>query len=119
MAIISCLGSNPARLLESRQPSPGEVRKLLLALGMERDPYLIIADEPTNHLDLPSVICLEDALLETDCGLVLVSHDRRFLGKLANQRWNIQSHETGLLKLSKCGPEEEVSSGDRRSRKGF
>ena len=95
MAIISRLGSDPARLLQSRQASPGEVRKLLLALGMEREPYLIIADEPTNHLDLPSIICLENALEETDCGLLLVSHDRRFLDKLSDLRWNIEPNEEG------------------------
>ena len=107
MTIISRLGSHPARLLESKQPSPGEVRKLLLALGMEREPYLIIADEPTNHLDLPSIICLEDALAETECGLLLVSHDRRFLKKLTDQRWNIQTDERGgVLELSKCRSED-------------
>jgi len=101
MTIIRRLGSHPARLLESKQPSPGEVRKLLLALGMEREPYLIVADEPTNHLDLPSIICLEDALAETECGLLLVSHDRRFLDKLTDRRWNIQPGYGGALELSK------------------
>jgi macrolide transport system ATP-binding/permease protein len=95
MTIIRRLGSHPARLLESKQPSPGEIRKLLLALGMEQEPYLIIADEPTNHLDLPSIICLEGALQETDCALLLVSHDRRFLDKLSDQRWNIKPDERG------------------------
>jgi macrolide transport system ATP-binding/permease protein len=101
MTIISRLGSHPARLLESKQASPGEVRKLLLALGIEREPYLIIADEPTNHLDLPSIICLENALEETNCGLLLVSHDRRFLDKLSDQRWDIKPNEGGgVVELS-------------------
>ncbi|MEJ2111501.1 MAG: ATP-binding cassette domain-containing protein [Acidobacteriota bacterium] len=101
MTIISLLGSRPERLLESRQPSPGEVRKLLLALGMERDPYLIVADEPTNHLDLPSILCLEAALKETPCGLLLVSHDRGFLDKLSDRRWNIRPDKAGgVLELS-------------------
>jgi ATPase subunit of ABC transporter with duplicated ATPase domains len=97
MTIIRRLGSDPARLLESKEPSPGEVRKLLLALGMEREPYLIIADEPTNHLDLPSIICLENALADTECGLLLVSHDSRFLDKLSDQRWNITPDERGRV----------------------
>jgi ATPase subunit of ABC transporter with duplicated ATPase domains len=101
LTIIRRLGSDPSRLLESKQPSPGEIRKLLLALGMEREPYLIIADEPTNHLDLPSIICLEDALGETNCGLLLVSHDRRFLDELSDQRWNIKPGEGGgVMELS-------------------
>jgi len=89
MTVVSCLGSEPQRLLESRQPSPGELRKLMLALGMARRPHLIVMDEPTNHLDLPSIECLEAALDDVPCGLLLVSHDRRFLAKLTTTRWQI------------------------------
>ena len=53
MIIIRRLGSAPDGLLNSAAPSPGETRKLLLALGMTRAPEIIIMDEPTNHLDLP------------------------------------------------------------------
>ena len=70
MTAISGLGSRPKRLLDSRLPSPGEVRKLLLALGIAREPHLIIMDEPTNHLDLPSIQCLEAALAQCPCGLL-------------------------------------------------
>jgi ATPase subunit of ABC transporter with duplicated ATPase domains len=92
MAVVSRLGSRPHRLLESRQPSPGETRKLLLATGIANEPYLIVMDEPTNHMDLPSIECLEKALEGCPCGLLLVSHDRRFLEKLTDRRWHI-SHE--------------------------
>ena len=77
MSVISSLGSDPVRLLETDQPSPGELRKLTLALGMARRPHLIIMDEPTNHLDLPSIECLEDALADCRSALLLVSHDQR------------------------------------------
>jgi ATPase subunit of ABC transporter with duplicated ATPase domains len=90
MTTISCLGSRPQRLLESCSPSPGEVRKLLLALGISASPYLIIMDEPTNHLDLPSIECLEAALHDCPCGLLMVSHDLRFLECLTRKRWQIQ-----------------------------
>lgn len=90
MNVISCLGSSPERVLQTEQPSPGETRKLLLALGITRQCHLIIMDEPTNHLDLPSIQCLEDALAPCPCGLVLVSHDHVFLRKLTTQRWDIQ-----------------------------
>lgn len=91
MACISRLGSRPERLLESENPSPGELRKILLALGIARRPHLIIMDEPTNHLDLPSIECLEEALDATVCGLLLVAHDERFLARLATKRWIIAS----------------------------
>ena len=89
MTIVSRLGSQPQRLLESTEPSPGEFRKLLLALGMTYEPHIIIMDEPTNHLDLPSIECLEHALSDCPCCLVLVSHDKYFLEKLTEIRWDV------------------------------
>lgn len=89
MTVISGLGSRPERLLESHEPSPGETRKLLLAMGVVRRPYLIIMDEPTNHLDLPSIELLEKALGDCPCGLLLVSHDKRFLRATTCRRWEI------------------------------
>jgi ATPase subunit of ABC transporter with duplicated ATPase domains len=95
MNVVSRLGSRPERLLESEEPSPGETRKLLLALGMAYTPHLIIMDEPTNHMDLPAIQCLEDALDECPCGLLLVSHDRLFLERLTRIRWDITPEKDG------------------------
>ncbi len=89
MSFIRRLGSDPGRLLESVCPSPGELRKLLLATGITRNPQLLLLDEPTNHLDLPSIECLESALAECRCALVLVSHDERFLARLTTERWHV------------------------------
>lgn len=95
MNVVSRLGSRPERLLESEEPSPGETRKLLLALGMAYTPHLIIMDEPTNHLDLPAIECLGDALDECPCGLLLVSHDRLFLHRLTRLQWHISLEKDG------------------------
>ena len=81
MTIVSRLGSRPHRLLASTTPSPGETRKLLLAIGMTYAPHITIMDEPTNHMDLLSIDCLEQALSDCPCCMVLVSHDK--------QKWNI------------------------------
>lgn len=89
MTIVSRLGSRPDRLLASVQPSPGETRKLLLALGMVYAPCIVIMDEPTNHMDLPSIEALETALADCPCSLLLVSHDRRFLRQLTRTTWRI------------------------------
>ena len=89
MAWVSRLGSDPVRLLDSQVPSPGEVRKLLLAMSIDRGPHLIVLDEPTNHMDLPSIECVESALRDCACGLLLVSHDERFLRELTTVRWEI------------------------------
>lgn len=89
MSWVNLLGSRPERLLESRVPSPGEVRKLILAMKIAQRPQLIVMDEPTNHLDLPSIESLEEALQRCRCGLLLVSHDQRFLNPLTTLRWEI------------------------------
>ncbi len=90
MTAVSCLGSRPERLLATPEPSPGELRKLLLALGLARTPHLVVMDEPTNHLDLPSIERLEAALAGCPCGLLLVSHDRPFLQRLARTEWRLE-----------------------------
>jgi ATPase subunit of ABC transporter with duplicated ATPase domains len=100
MTIVSCLGSRPERLLETEEPSPGEIRKILLAIGISDDPHLIVMDEPTNHLDLPSIECLEDMLADCPCGLLLVSHDRNFLDRLARKRWHISAAADGQMVLA-------------------
>ena len=89
MQWVSRLGSDPHQLLDSLTPSPGEVRKLMLSLRMTDAPVLLILDEPTNHMDLPSVECLESALREYPGGLLLVSHDLRFLRPLTGTTWEI------------------------------
>ena len=94
MAFISHLGSRPDRLLTTELPSPGEVRKLFLALGILHHPHIILMDEPTNHMDMPSIECLEKALVDCPCGLLLVSHDMLFLRHLTNKMWEIHPDNT-------------------------
>lgn len=89
MQWVSRLGSDVEQLLASSVPSPGEVRKLMLALRMADAPHLVIMDEPTNHMDLPSIECLEDALSNCPAALLLVSHDLRFLKALTTSYWEI------------------------------
>jgi len=89
LTVVSRLGSRPEHVLESRLPSPGETRKLMLALGVVGEPHVVVMDEPTNHLDLPAIECLEEALSQTPCALLLVSHDRRFLGRLCTIEWRL------------------------------
>ena len=65
--------------------SGGERARLLLAkLSMENNNFLIL-DEPTNHLDIDSKEVLENALIDFDCTLLFVSHDRYFINRVATQ----------------------------------
>ena len=99
MTSVSRLGSRPGRLLESASPSPGEIRKILLALGVDRGVHLLAMDEPTNHLDLPGIECLEEALAECPCALLLVSHDRRFLSRLSTAEWRLAPGDEGAVEV--------------------
>jgi ATPase subunit of ABC transporter with duplicated ATPase domains len=93
MTVVSALGSRPERLMQHLEASPGELRKVMLALGVLRRPHLIILDEPTNHLDLPAIESLEAALRDCPCGLLLVSHDLPFLSHLAHTRWHLHEEK--------------------------
>jgi ATPase subunit of ABC transporter with duplicated ATPase domains len=87
---FSLLGSDPRLLLRSALPSPGEIRKLMIARGIFYSPALIIMDEPTNHLDMVSISLLETALAGFRGALLLASHDTSFLSRLARRSWDIR-----------------------------
>lgn len=89
LSIVAQLNSDPDRLLSGELASPGETRKLMLALDILSKPEIIIMDEPTNHLDLISIEALERLLAACPCALLLVSHDEQFLAKTTNLQWSI------------------------------
>src|SRR5579872_3397260 len=70
-----------------RQPvaslSGGERNRLLLARALARTANLLVLDEPTNDLDMETLDLLEDVLADYDGTLILVSHDRDFIDRLA------------------------------------
>ena len=91
------LNSDPDRLLAGQgngqgngEPSPGELRKLLLCLGIVDEPQLIVMDEPTNHLDLGSKKALAAALRDFTGAVILVSHEGWFLDAATDIRWTIE-----------------------------
>jgi len=91
LQLVAALGVAPGRLLASGRPSPGEARKLLLALGLGLRAWALVLDEPTNHLDLPSVERLEGALRAWPGALLLVSHDEALAARLTEGSWHIAS----------------------------
>lgn len=77
LQLVHALGVEPDDLLRTHAPSPGEARKLRLALGLGRHCWLAVLDEPTNHLDLPAIERLEAALRDFPGALLLVTHDEK------------------------------------------
>lgn len=73
--------------------SGGERVKTALAKILVKDINLIILDEPTNFLDIDSIEALEDVLLDYNGTLLLVSHDRSFISKLANKIISIENKD--------------------------
>jgi len=63
--------------------SGGEARRAALACVLAPAPDILLLDEPTNHLDLPTIEWLESELASRRSALVMISHDRRFLGNLS------------------------------------
>lgn len=102
MSLLVRLGSDPKNLLQSQIPSPGETRKLLLAIGLLRHPGLVIMDEPTNHLDIRAIEALEDALKMFSGALILVSHDEIFLENTTDKHW-ILVESTGNITVEERG----------------
>jgi len=70
--------------------SGGERGRLALALMALDDGNFLVLDEPTNHLDIPAQETLQDALQAYLGTVLLVSHDRYLINRLATQIWEIR-----------------------------
>jgi ATP-binding cassette subfamily F protein 3 len=73
--------------------SGGEKSRVALAKTISGDANFMLLDEPTNHLDFQSVNILIEALKNYEGSMLIVSHDRHFVSKLANKIWFIEEHE--------------------------
>lgn len=73
--------------------SGGERTKVMLSriVVQADDCDLLVMDEPTSHLDITTVEWLEDYLLKTHCAVLVISHDRYFLDKIATRMVEISN----------------------------
>jgi len=79
-----------------RALSGGEKARVALARMMLTPASLLIMDEPTNHLDIPAKEMLEEALQNFDGTLLLISHDRYFLSKVATKIYALENRKFQL-----------------------
>ena len=71
--------------------SGGQRRRLALARLLLQDADLLLLDEPTNHLDVEAIEWLEEFLRTAKAGMLIVSHDRRFLEHTADDILELQA----------------------------
>lgn len=65
--------------------SGGLKRRVLLARSLVQNPDLLLLDEPTNHLDIESIQWLENLLINWKTSVLLISHDRAFVRRVATR----------------------------------
>lgn len=90
--------SNDSVFKEVGKLSGGEKARLALALMLLMPCNLVVLDEPTNHLDIPAKQMLEDALIDYDGAVLVVSHDRYFISRVANKIVEIRDGELVLYR---------------------
>ena len=72
--------------------SGGQNTRMALAKMLLEKPNLLVLDEPTNHLDIETIAWLENYLVNYSGALIIVSHDRYFLDKVATVTLDLTKH---------------------------
>ena len=77
--------------------SGGEKNRVALALLFTKTYDVLVLDEPTNDLDIATINILEDYLQSFEGAILLVSHDRYFVDKMANKLWAFEGTKINVL----------------------
>ncbi len=105
---LAAVGLDPMRMGENL--SGGENRRAAIARALARDPDVLLLDEPTNHLDLAAIEWLEGVLGRFRGAMIVISHDRAFLGRISTATIWLQRRR--LLRMDKPFTEFERWSED-------
>jgi ATP-binding cassette subfamily F protein 3 len=93
-----------------RSLSGGERGRLALAILALSGANFLLLDEPTNHLDIPAQEVLQEGLERFQGTLLLVSHDRYLIDRLATQIWEVRE---GTLRVFKGTYQEYLAARER------
>ena len=77
--------------------SGGEKNRVALAMLFAKTYDVLVLDEPTNDLDIATINILEDYLQSFEGAILLVSHDRYFVDKMANKLWAFEGTKINVL----------------------
>ncbi len=102
--------------------SGGQRKRLALAVALAADANLLVLDEPTNHLDIDMIEWMEDHLLGRSTALLLVTHDRYLLDRVATRVVEVhdrrlhphQGSYEGFLEARIAREEQEAAAEHRR-----
>lgn len=77
--------------------SGGEKNRVALALLFSKEYDVLVLDEPTNDLDIATINILEDYLQSFEGAIIIVSHDRYFVDKIAHKLWAFEGTRIEVL----------------------
>ena len=96
--------------------SGGEKNRVALAMLFTKTYDVLVLDEPTNDLDIATINILEDYLQSFEGAILLVSHDRYFVDKMANKLWAFEGTKINVLHEEYSvylEPEDEMKELDK------